>query len=126
MRQVDMRDQARCERITAALRKAGLDAVVCALPTNVLLVTGYWPVVGTALAIATSDGRVVVIAPEDEMDPAGRSVADQVVAYSPASLDATDSVTDAVREPLRRAAKDLRIEQARIGYERGPVSEPVS
>ena len=42
-----MRDTERRERIKYALREADMAAVVCALPTQVLLLSGYWPVVGT-------------------------------------------------------------------------------
>ncbi|HZS92056.1 MAG TPA: M24 family metallopeptidase [Chloroflexota bacterium] len=40
----------RVERIATGLREADLDALICALPSNVLLLSGYWPVVGNALA----------------------------------------------------------------------------
>src|SRR6185312_8546158 len=36
----------RLARVRDALGRAALDAVVCTLPTNVLLLSGYWPVVG--------------------------------------------------------------------------------
>lgn len=38
-------------RIQEGLREAGLDGVVDTLPTNVLLLTGFWPVVGTSIAV---------------------------------------------------------------------------
>ena len=46
------RDTARIDSIRELLRESHLDALVCALPANVLLLTGYWPVVGTSLVIA--------------------------------------------------------------------------
>jgi hypothetical protein len=48
-------DAERREWLSAELRGAGLDALVATLPANVLLLTGYYPVVGTSLAIATSE-----------------------------------------------------------------------
>jgi hypothetical protein len=36
------RDEERIRRITSALAEAGVDALVCALPLNVLLLSGYW------------------------------------------------------------------------------------
>jgi len=59
-------DEVRRRRIADGLAEAGLDALVCALPANVLLLTGYWPVVGDALALATREGRIALLAPEDE------------------------------------------------------------
>src|SRR5438477_342865 len=63
-----IRDAERLERIQLALREARLDALVCALPSNVLLVSGYWPVVGTSVAVATRDGAVGLAVPDDEDD----------------------------------------------------------
>jgi Xaa-Pro aminopeptidase len=65
---VSERDRDRIDRIRGALREAGLDALICALPSNVLLLSGYWPVVGTSVAIATRDGAVGLILPKDEAE----------------------------------------------------------
>src|SRR5579871_4374516 len=56
----------RLARIREALVESGCDALLCTLPANVLLLSGYWPVVGSAVAVANRDGRVVVLAPDDE------------------------------------------------------------
>jgi Xaa-Pro aminopeptidase len=58
----------RVARIEDALQDARLDALVCTLPANVLLLSGYWPVVGSAVAVATRDGPIAVLAPEDEQE----------------------------------------------------------
>ena len=47
------RDPERLDRLQTAMEEAGLDAIVCSLPQNVLLLTGYFPVVGTSLAFMT-------------------------------------------------------------------------
>jgi Xaa-Pro aminopeptidase len=62
------RDTERLDCIASALQDASLHALVCTLPENVLLLTGYWPVVGTAVAVATTDGHHTILAPEDESD----------------------------------------------------------
>lgn len=120
------RDEIRIETIRSALSEAGLDALVCALPGNALLLSGYWPVVGTSLAIATREGRTVLIAPDDEMEIAERALADEVRRYQPASLEVIRRAEDALWLMLREAAADLYIEKGRIGYERGPSFVPVS
>jgi Xaa-Pro aminopeptidase len=63
-----IRDTARVERITRSLKEADLDAVVGSTPAHVLMLTGYWPVVGNAMAIVNRDGQVAIIAPEDERE----------------------------------------------------------
>ena len=63
-----IRDGERVRRVRDALQTAGLGAVVCSLPENVLLLSGYWPVVGDAVAIARREGRIAVIEPEDQQD----------------------------------------------------------
>ena len=51
------RDSERLDRIKRALSSSQLDVLVCSLPMNVLMITGYWPVVGNSVAIATRDGN---------------------------------------------------------------------
>lgn len=63
-----MRDHDRVERIRRGLQRVQLDAILCTLPDYVLLLSGYWPVVGASIAIATSEGRICLIVPEDEME----------------------------------------------------------
>jgi Xaa-Pro aminopeptidase len=117
----------RIERISKALDQANLDALVCALPTNVLLLSGYWSVVGTAVAIALRDGSVQILAPEDEEDLARHGWADEVHTFSPGSLTKLQSVSDAAREPLKEIANRLHLRwNNSIGYESGGNVEPAS
>ncbi len=120
------RDPERRERIRHALRGANLDALACSLPMNVLLLTGYWPVVGTAVALATHEGRLAVLAPQDEQELARAGNADEVLTFEPGSLERITSAVEAVRAPLARAVGGLGLERARIGYESGPAYEPAS
>lgn len=119
-----MRDQERVSRIQQALHSAGLDAIVCALPGNVLLLTGYWPVVGSSIAIATRGGEISVIAPEDEIDLAQQGWA-EVQAFRPSSLDKLSDAAEQVREPLRNILSKLGMQHGNIGYEDG-MTEPSS
>ena len=116
----------RIERIAAALQEANLDALICALPTNVLLLSGYWPVVGSALAIATRDGRVGVLAPEDERELAERGWAQETRTFQPGSLEHLTPLLEAVRDPLAELAHSLGVGDGRLGYEDGDLDEPAS
>src|SRR5262249_9696975 len=120
------RDDIRVESIRRALDEAGLDALVCALPHNVLLLSGYWPLAGAALAVATREGRTALIAPSDEMESADRALGDEIRKYQVARLDGVDQTSDPLWLPLREAAADLAIGKGRIGYERGPSLVPAS
>lgn len=118
------RDDERVDQVRAALHERGLDAVLCASPENVLMLSGYWPVVGNALALATREGRVAVVAPEDEKELAEAGWADELRLFRPASLDRMTTAIEAVLDPLTGAAEALGIEGGRIGYEAGPSTRP--
>src|SRR5665213_1400996 len=49
-----MSNPERTDRIREAPRKNKWDLVVCALPMNILLLTGYWPVVGSGVGFTDS------------------------------------------------------------------------
>jgi Xaa-Pro dipeptidase len=119
-------DVDRIGRIKEVLQDAGLDALVCTLPANVLQLSGYWPVVGSALAVATRDGRIALLAPEDEQELAGHSWASEVRTYQPSSLQRLSSPAEAVRDPLAALLRDVGLARGRIGYENGDAYEPVS
>jgi Xaa-Pro aminopeptidase len=116
----------RIDWIREALQAANLDGLICSLPANILLVSGYWPVVGSALAVATREGQVVVIAPEDEQELAEKGWAAQVMLFQPSSLSKIPITTEAVKAPLAEVIKDLGLSQGRIGYEGSDLYEPAS
>jgi Xaa-Pro aminopeptidase len=121
-----MTDPERARSIQHALTHAGLDALICSLPMHVLLLSGYWPVVGTSLVIATREGRVQVMAPSDEEELARAAGVRGVRTFKPASLHDLRSAAETVRPALQEAAQQLGLEHARIGYEDGVVTEPAS
>jgi Xaa-Pro aminopeptidase len=116
----------RRERNARAIASAGLASLACALPTNVLLLSGYWPVVGTSIAIAGGNGRVVLVVPEDERYLARKGWADTVLTFKPASLDALFSLSTAVSGPLEEAMTILDSGVGLVGYEAAAWNEPMS
>lgn len=120
------RDAERVERIGQALQTAAMDALVCALPSNVLLLSGYWPVLGTSIAVATREGAVGLVVPADEEDMAAVGWADVVERFTPGTLDALVPLTGAVAPALARLLRRMGIASARLGYEHGPMLEPSS
>lgn len=115
----------RTKLLVAALANARIDLLVCALPNNVLMTSGYWPVIGASLTLITKQGQVVLIVPEDEKDLAEKSWADQVVIFKLSSLKELRTIADAVREPLSHAISDLGITRGNIvAFEDEPVCVP--
>lgn len=118
-------DRDRIARVRAALHDADLDALVCALPANVLLLSGYWPVVGTALAVVGPE-RTVLIAPSDEKSLAQAGWADETKWFESGSLEEIETAAEVVRRPLAEALRSLGVERGCIGYEAGTWYEPAS
>lgn len=108
------------------LHTAGLTAVVCALPSNVLLLTGYWPVVGDSIAICVCGGATVLLVPEDEAELAGAGFADSIETFVPETLNDTRSILEAVKPHLADILHKLKIESGTIGIESGASSQAAS
>jgi Xaa-Pro dipeptidase len=120
-------DTERIERIQQALRKAELDALVCALPANVLMLSGYWPVVGTSLAVTNRDGHVTLIVPEDEKELAQEGWADEILTFAGGSLRELESLIEIVSVRLAEVLLGLEIKRGcMLGFESGPIFEPAS
>jgi Xaa-Pro dipeptidase len=114
----------RDELIQQALEQADLDLLVCSLPINVLLLSGYWPVVGVSLALASRDGLILLVVPQDEDDLAELSWADEVETFEPASLQRILSPLEAMRPAVEKVIQALGNSPRRLGLESGRVYEP--
>lgn len=113
---------ARLARTRTALARADFAAVVCSLPANVLMLSGYWPVVGTACAMVWRDGPALVFPPADESEAARRGWADEIrVMANGAGVEAG---WHTLRDQFVAAARKWGAH--RIGVERGPTYEPAS
>ena len=119
-------DSERLQRFAETLLIHHFDALVCTLPSHVLLLSAYFPVVGTSIAIATTEPRLLLIVPEDEAELAQDGYADDIITYKPSQVDRIQTVAEAATPPLQEAVRRLGIERARIGFEFGPASEPSS
>jgi Xaa-Pro aminopeptidase len=119
-------DLERISRIVNTLEQSGLDGVVCFLPTNVLLLSGYWPVVGTAIAIASRQGEISLVVPADELSLAERGWAKEIHIFESGSLQTMHRAIDGARRPLVEALRGLGLTRGRLGIESGPGFEPAS
>jgi Xaa-Pro aminopeptidase len=109
------RDKERLDRMQAAMQEAGLDAIACALPSNVLLLTGYFPVVGKSIAVMTRDSQVTLIVPQDERELADCNTADRLRTFDGGSPGGA-----------RKALRELGLDGLVVGYECGGTYEPSS
>ncbi|MGA9529900.1 MAG: Xaa-Pro peptidase family protein [Terriglobales bacterium] len=123
---IDVIDAERKDRVIKVLAESQLDAMICNSASAVLLLTGYWPVVGASLVIFTKEGEVQVILPEDEVELAERTSGASLVPYRPETLATLSSPIDAIEEPLRRLITKLRLSNATIGLQLGEGMQTAS
>jgi len=109
-------DLARDRRNRDVMRAYDLDALVCRLPENVLLLTGYWPLSSIAFVLYPREGPVTLIAvvTEEEAIPSG--AVDKVRTFAYGVVAATDPY-GAVRRHLAEAVHAGGLGRGRIGYE---------
>ncbi len=110
------RDVERIERLQDAMKEAGLDALAVGLPSNVLLLTGYFPVTGTSFAILTREGELTLFAPEDERELAESRSSDRTIFYQPDGIEA-------LRREIRAA---VPLDGKVTGFECGETFQPAS
>ena len=56
-------DSERLKRTREAMVKQGLDALICRLPENVLLLSGHWPLIGWSFLLFPAEGRPLCVVP---------------------------------------------------------------
>lgn len=108
-------DVERKSRVIAALKDARIDAVICNSASEVLLLTGYWPVMGASVAVFTAAGEVHVILPEDEVDLAEKTSAAMLATYQPVELAQIQDPAQALAGPLRSLTTQLGLSKATVG-----------
>jgi len=112
------------------LKASDVDALLCTLPINILAVSGYWPVVGTSVALVLNDGRVMLIVPKDEEELARNSFAVRIYTFKPSPLDKITTAACAVREPLEGIFREAGLGEGngsfRLGVDQGETSVPAS
>ncbi len=117
------RDTERIELTRRQMLECGLDALVCALPSDVLMLSGYWPIAGNTLAVATSDS-VTLLSPEGAVPFAERGWADSVIGYELGSLKHLRSLTEVIQPRLGDLLQKLKLGNSRIGFASGPWVQP--
>jgi Xaa-Pro aminopeptidase len=101
------------------MREYRLDALICRLPENVLLLTGYWPLSSTIFALYMEAGpRAVLIVPHTEEELIPEGTAAETYTFEAGIIGAPDP-SAAIEGHLREAARTAGVETGRIGVESG-------
>lgn len=119
-------DSERHDRILKSLAGSDLDGIVSITASTVLLLSGYWPVVGHSVAVAARSGEVVVLVPEDELDLAEPTSAAHVIGYKPAALDRLTEPAKELRRPLAGILTALGLGKGRLGVELDATLQPAT
>jgi Xaa-Pro aminopeptidase len=119
-------DDERNVAIVSALGNSHLHGLVCCDPTSVLLLTGYWPVLGTSVAIFAGDGSVAVIVPEDEVEIAGGSTAARIIPYKPSQMKRLECPIQALSKPIGLALASRSLSGKTLGVELRQTMQPAS
>ena len=99
-------NKTRTQRVAEMFKQRGEDfhAIVCRLPQNVVMLTGYQPILGNSFCIVTlNPAREVEIrlaVPKDEEDLVPPGVAVEVKTFSEETMDYIGNTIQAVHEPL--------------------------
>lgn len=101
-------DKQRRESIIEAMRETSLQLLACFSPPEVLLLTGYWPVMGASLAVFTRSGQAFCIIPEDELELAKATSNANFLAYQPHSLDKVSGPAESLAAALKTLSNQLR------------------
>lgn len=106
----------RIARVQEALAAEGLAALVCRLPEHVVMLSGYWPVIGRSAVIVPTDGNPALIAPEMEREALARAFVDDIRTFPVWKLG--DPLPDeSLGRLLRDAAVALGLKSRRVGWE---------
>lgn len=110
-------DPERHTRVLESLQESGADAYICASPSHVLLLTGYWPVLGNSLALFTASGEVAVVVPEDELDIAQATTSARLIPYKPAAMDRQTGAVRELTTAIAQATHSLGLSNAKLAHE---------
>ena len=116
-------DPERHLRLVDAVRASPFDALICDSASEVLLLTGFWPVAGASVVVFTSEGEVNLIVPEDEAELAAKSSSAHLVPYKPAGLHTLSPPLDLLSEPLLSIIRTIPIRSC-IGFQHREYVQP--
>lgn len=110
-------DAVRLGRLRESMKAAGLDALVCRLPENVVYLTDYWPHHGFSVAVLPRrDGKALLFLPEVEAEYASPDWA-EVTPFGWGLLKDGD-LYENYQRLLKQAHDRLGLKGAKVGVEK--------
>ena len=110
------KDLERIERTRKAMAQQHLDALVCRLPEDIVMLTGYWPMNGFAFLIFPVEKDPILIAPVPEEELAREGWVADVRTFKWGLVDSGDPYLS-IAALLQGAAAELGLAGKRVGYE---------
>lgn len=112
----------RLAKLQTLLTQEGYQALLCRLPQNIVLLTGYQPMLGNSFCLVSlnSSGEVEMrlAVPKDEQDLVLPGTAVEVKTFSEETMDKINNTIQAVHKPLAELLCSAGIkESAVLGYE---------
>ena len=109
-------DAERRRRVREALAAKGLDALICRLPENVVLLSGVYPIIGQTAVVFPVAGEPALVIPVQEEYLADRAGIGDVRPYECWRLG-DPSPTDSLRKLLGQVCADRGLSDRAVGYE---------
>lgn len=110
-------DSERLNRTQQAMAQAGLDALVCRLPENLLLLSGHWPMTGMTFLYFPADGTPLCVVPHcEEREARAELSAMDCVSY-PYAVLGSGNPYEAVAKAFKKFIRGQR--PAKVGFEGG-------
>lgn len=117
-------DNARARRVVEMFTNRGADfhALVCRMPQNVVMLTGYQPILGNSFCIVSLNSvrevEIRLAVPKDEEDLVPPGTAVEVKTFAEETMDFIGTTIQAAHDALAELARSAGInENAVIGYE---------
>ena len=118
-------DQQRMAIANEHLDADSIDVVICRLPHNVLMLSGYSPVLGNSFLVYPRLGEPALIVPDSEEALARASWVREILVYRTSSAEAR-AVEDAVRPILADISREKGLALLVIGFEQSFEPLPVT
>jgi Xaa-Pro dipeptidase len=121
-------DNRRAQHLVEMFISRGEDfhAIICRLPQNVVMLTGYQPILGNSFCLVTVNAsrqveiRLAVPVEEEDLVPAGTAV--EMKTFAVETMNYISDTPHAAREPLAELIRAANVnENAVIGYEGAPT-----